>query len=158
MKVTRWEGRFLGLLLALMLLGVSGCASVLPQIEAPKVSMESFRPLPGRQGAPRFEVKLRVQNPNSMALDVAGISYTIDLLGAELISGVSRDVPRIEGYSEEMVTLEAGVNLLQMLRLVGSLDKLNKNSVDYRFSAKIDFNGLVPTQRIEESGQFSLLR
>jgi len=139
-----------------MLLFVTGCASLGPDIDPPKVSLESFSPLPTNGGAPRFEIKLRIANPNNQRFDIAGISYGVEIQGKELISGVTNDVPVLEAYSEEVVTLEAGLQLFQMLRLLTSLGKETSDSLDYRFSAKIDFNGFVPTQRVEETGTFTL--
>jgi len=135
---------------------LSGCATVLPDLDPPKVTIESVRSLPVEGSGPRFEISLRIVNPNSMALDIAGISYTMDLLDKEVISGVTNEVPVIEGYTEEVVTLEAGINLFEVLRLIGSLGGSRADELDYRFAAKIDFNGLVPTQRIEETGTIAL--
>jgi LEA14-like dessication related protein len=137
-----------------MLLSLGGCANLTPDFDPPKVTVEGVDSLPSSGGAPRFEIKLRVVNPNKQSLDIAGISYSIEILDRELVSGVSNDVPLIEGYSEELVTLEAGINLFQFVRLIAGLGKTPADSVAYRFSAKIDFNGFIPTQRIEETGVF----
>jgi hypothetical protein len=135
---------------------LTGCAGLTPQLDPPKVSIDSFTSLPSSGGAPRFEIKLRVANPNKQTLDIAGISYSVELLGKEVISGVTNDVPTIEGYSEEVVTLEAGLQLFQLLRLLSGLGRTQADALDYRFSAKIDFNGFIPTQRIEETGEITL--
>lgn len=144
-----------GLLLFLAFVLI-GCAGIRPEMDPPKVSLESFRSLPAEGGVPRFEIKLRVVNPNKQSLDIAGISYSIELLDRELINGVSNDIPLIEGYSEEVVTLQAGLQLFQIVRLFTSLGTQPTDELDYRFSAKIDFNGFVPTQRIEETGEIQL--
>ena len=143
-------------LLSLLVLMMAGCASLTPEIDPPKVSLVSFSSLPGHAGTPRFEITLRIINPNKQTLDIAGISYSVELLGKELIAGVARDVAPIEGYSEGIVTLEADLQLLELLRLMASLGSSGSGPVDYRFSAKIDFNGFIPTQRIEESGEITL--
>jgi LEA14-like dessication related protein len=146
-------------LLAVLLIALttlSGCATLQGDFDPPKVSLESFSSLPSESGAPRFEIKLRIINPNKQTLDIAGISYSVELLGKELITGVTSDVPVIEGYSEEIVSMEAGLQLFQLLRLLGSLGRSQSDVLDYRLLAKVDFNGLIPTQRIEESGQISL--
>lgn len=127
-----------------------------PDIDPPKVSLESFRNLPSESGSPRFEVKLRIANPNTQSLDIAGISYSIEILDKELVNGVTNDVPVIEGYSEEVVTLEAGLQLFQLLRLLTSLGTSQSEALAYRFSAKIDFNGFTPTQRLVETGEITL--
>lgn len=145
------------LYLVMALLAVlAGCASVFPEVDPPKVTLESFKNLPGEGGAPRFEIKLRIANPNKQSLDIAGISYSVDILDKELISGVTNEVPLIEGYTEEVVTLEAGLQLFQLVRLLAGLGQEPTDNLAYRFSAKIDFNGFVPTQRIEESGSINL--
>lgn len=138
------------------LLFLSSCATLTSDVDPPKVTMESFRSIPSETGAPRFEIKLRVINPNKQSLDVAGISYSVEILDRELFSGVTNEVPLIEGYSEEVVTLEAGLQLFQLLRLLTSLTTLESEALAYRFSAKIDFHGFTPTQRIEETGAISL--
>ena len=135
---------------------LGACASLGADIDPPKVTVEGVESLPGNSGGPRFEIKLRVSNPNKQTLDIAGISYSVELLGKELVSGVTNDVPVIEGYSEEVVTLEAGINLFQFVRFIAGLGKNKTDALEYRFLAKIDFKGFVPTQRIEESGVLDL--
>lgn len=145
-----WIAQILGLIV------LAGCASLTPDIDPPKISMVSFRNLPTDGGAPRFEIKLRVVNPNQQPLDIAGISYSVELLEKELIFGVANDISPIEGYSEGIVTLNAELQLLELLRLMASLGTTRAEPLVYRFSAKIDFNGFVPTQRVEEGGEIIL--
>ena len=148
-----------GLLFPLLLLAVllAGCAGLTTQMDPPVVTLDGLSSLPAQEGSgPRFEIKLRVQNPNEQSLDIAGISYSIELVGKEVVAGVTNDVPVIEGYGEGVVTLEASVKLFQVLRLLASLGQTQADALDYRFTAKIDFRGLVPTQRVEETGQITL--
>ncbi len=142
--------------LLISLLFLSACTTLGTDMDPPKVTMESFKSLPAQEGAPRFEIKLRVINPNEQALDISGISYTVELLDRELVAGVTNDVPRIEGYSEEVVTLQASLQLFELLRLFTSLGHSGSGPIEYKFSAKIDFKGLVPTQRIEDTGEINL--
>ena len=142
-------------LVAICLLLV-GCATLTTEFDPPKVTVENVRSIPSEGMEPRFEFQLRVANPNKQSLDIAGISYTIELMGKELISGVTNEVPQIAGYSEEVVTVQASVNTFQLLRLLAELGKSQADSLDYRFAAKIDFHGFIPTQRVEETGTLSL--
>lgn len=144
------------LLLLLGSLFLAGCASLVPDMDPPKISLESFRSLPSDSGAPRFEIKLRIANPNKQTLDIAGISYSVELLDRELISGVTNEVPVIAPYSEELVTLEAGLQLFEVIRLFTSLGREPTEELEYRFAAKVDFNGFLPTQRVEEVGTIRL--
>ena len=135
---------------------LTACASLTTPMDPPNVSLESFSSEPSEGGGPRFLIKLRVQNPNEQSLDISGISYSIALAGREVLTGVSKDIPVIEGYSEGIVTLDASLKLFQMLRLLTSLGQSEADKLTYRFAAKIDFKGLVPTQRLEEEGELSL--
>lgn len=135
---------------------LAGCSTLTQDFDPPKVTLDSFRGLPGQEGMPRFEIKLRVANPNVAPLDIAGISYTVEVQGAELLSGVSNDVPRIEGYAEEVVTLESSLSLFHLLKLLANLGLQPQDQIDYKLGAKIDFNGFIPTQRVEEKGVFDL--
>ena len=142
--------------LVLSLIFTGGCASLYGEKDPPAISLETFRTVASETGAPRFEVTLRVANPNKTALEIAGIAYSIEILGKELIMGVTDDVPVIAPYSEEMVKLEAGLQVVGILRLMASLGTTPTEALDYRFSAKIDFTGFVPTQRIEKTGKINL--
>jgi LEA14-like dessication related protein len=144
------------LLLWMGLMLLAGCAGITSDLDPPKVSLVSVRSLPVKGETPQFEIRLRVINPNKQQLDIAGISYTVALLGKEIVAGVANDIAPIDGYGEGIVTLKAGLQMLELLRLVTSLGTAGSKPLDYRFTAKIDFNGFVPTQRIEETGQLTL--
>jgi LEA14-like dessication related protein len=157
LKVARfgWQ-QVARMLLGLVMLACIACATVMPNMDAPKVSFENIRTLPAEGVGPRFEITLRITNPNEQSLNIAGISYTMDLLDKEILSGVTKEVPLIEGYTDEVIMLEAGINLFDILRLLSSLGLNQSEELEYRFRAKIDFRGLVPTQRIDESGRIAL--
>jgi LEA14-like dessication related protein len=152
--LNRVPGPFILLLFLAAL--VTGCASLTTPMDPPNVSLEDFSSIPSEGAGPRFQIKLRVQNPNEQSLDISGISYGIELAGQEVITGVSNDIPVIEGYSEGVVTLDASLKLFQVLRLLTSLGQTTADELTYRFTAKIDFKGLIPTQRVEEEGQITL--
>ncbi len=151
--MTRAKGLIGALCLGFLL---SGCASVMPDIDPPKVTVEKVESIPSESGAPRFQISLRVINPNTHSLDIAGISYGVEIMGQEVVTGVTNDVPVIEGYSEGVVTLDAGLQLFQVFRLRTSLGKSQGEALEYRFVAKIDFKGLVPTQHVEQKGELTL--
>ena len=88
---------------------LTACASITPEFDPPKVNLESFRALPSEGGAPRFELKLRIANPNTQSLDIAGISYSVDVLDRELISGVTNEVPLILVDPLDTLTLRGDV-------------------------------------------------
>lgn len=132
------------------------CATLSPDYEEPTVTLNSLRAIPSEGMVPAFEIGLRIINPNSQALNLEGIVYTISLEGYELVKGVGKDFPVIEGYSEGVVTLTASANLLAGIRFVGDLMQNNGESLEYEFKAKLDLGGLYPSIKVTETGQINL--
>lgn len=132
------------------------CASLHPDYEEPTVTLSSFRALPSEGMAPAFEIGLRILNPNRAPLNIEGIVYTISLQGHDLVKGVGKDFPVIEGYSERSVTLQGSANLLAGIRLFGDLMRDSSESLDYGFRARLDLGGIYPSIRIDESGTLRL--
>jgi LEA14-like dessication related protein len=135
---------------------VSACATLSPDYEEPTVMLSSFKALPSEGMVPAFEIGLRIINPNSQPLNLEGIVYTISLEGYELVKGVGKDFPLIEGYSEGAVKLTAAANLLAGIRFVTNMMQDQRDSFDYEFKAKLDLGGLHPSIRIKENGQINL--
>ena len=102
-----------------VLLLLCGCAGLEQELDPPRISIDGFRNLPGQGAGPRFEVDLRIQNPNERPLDIAGIAYEIALQDVPLISGVSNEVPLVGGYAEEVVTLQSGLDTTAELPVLG---------------------------------------
>ena len=134
---------------------LQSCASLDPDYEKPTVMMSSFRTVPSEGMVPSFEIGLRIINPNPKPLDLQGVVYSISLKGHELIKGVGKDYPQIEGYSEGNITLNASVSLLKGIRLITDLTQNQDEPLEYTFKAKLDVGGFYPSLRIEETGIFN---
>jgi len=145
----------LGLAAATLTL-LASCATLDPDYEQPTVTLSSFRALPSEGMVPAFEIGLRVINPNRQALNLEGVVYTIAVEGHELVKGVGKGFPVIEGYSEETLTLTASANLLAGIRFIGDMMQSSGESLDYEFKAKLDTGGLFPSIRVSERGSFNL--
>lgn len=146
-------GSIAGLLLALLL---ASCATMSPEYEEPTVTLTSFRALPSEGMAPAFEIGLRVINPNAQDLALAGVVYTVSVQGHELVKGVGKDFPVIEGYSQQDLVLTASANLLAGIRFIGDMMQNPAENLEYAFEAKLDLQGLYPSIRVREKGTFNL--
>jgi len=142
------------LLMAYFLL--PACATLDPNYEEPTVMLSSFRAIPSEGIVPAFEVGLRIINPNDSPLELAGVVYSISLQGHELVKGVGKGYPPIEGYSEGIIKLTAGANLLEGIRFITGMAKNQDAPVEYRFQAKLDLAGIYPSLRISETGLLDL--
>jgi LEA14-like dessication related protein len=135
---------------------LSACATMAPDYEEPTVTLSSFKAIPSEGMVPAFEIGLRIINPNSQALNLDGIVYTVSLQGYELVKGVGKDFPVIEGYSEGEVKLTASANLLAGIRFVGDMMQSKGGPVEYEFKAKLDLGGLYPSIKVRETGEINL--
>ena len=134
---------------------LAACATLQPDFETPTVQVVSVALLPPENLAPRFAVTLRVINPNRSDLPLKGAAYTIKIEGQEIVAGVANDLPRIPGYGEENVTLNATLNWLEGLQLLEDLAQDPRDSVTYELSAKLDVGVLIPAIRITDTGTLS---
>jgi len=142
-----------GFLLALLL---TACAGLRPGYETPTVTVQAFRPVPSDGMAPAFEIDLHIVNPNREALELVGVSYTVSIEGHELVQGVGNELPVIEGYGEGEFTLNASTNIFAGLGLIRELMSGRKDTLSYRFEAKLDPGALRPSIRVTDAGEVSL--
>lgn len=120
---------------------VSGCTG-LTGIEKPTVKLTNLRLLESSGLSLRFAVDLAVTNTGSVAIPVRGLSWAVSLEGAEILSGVTNDVPTIAPYSEVPLTLEATTNLTGMLGLFTRLMQPRDDAFDYELRTRIGLTGL----------------
>lgn len=135
---------------------VSGCAGQLRDYETPKVNITSFKSLPSEGTGPRFEIGLNIINPNATALELRGLSYTLQLEGHEVLTGVSNKLPVIAAYGEETIIIQATVDVLGSIRLVLDLMNNKRDQFAYSLKAKLDPGGLRPNIHVTREGVISL--
>jgi hypothetical protein len=141
-------------LLAFLCLVLQSCATLDPDYEQPTVTLKSFRALPSEGMVPGFEIGLNILNPNASSFQLQGVVYTISVQGHDVVKGVGKDFPLIEGYSEETIKLAAAANLFAGVRLIMDLMNSPNENLEFEFEAKLDTGGFGPSIRIKEKGSF----
>jgi LEA14-like dessication related protein len=135
---------------------LGGCAGLQTDFKEPTVSVTSFRALPSEGMAPRFEIGLHVTNPNRRAIALEGLSYTVNIEGHQILTGVENELPVIEGYGEGDVTLTATADLFNSISLISDLLRQPRDSFTYEFVARLDLGGIYSDIPVEKKGQVSL--
>jgi LEA14-like dessication related protein len=149
-------GRTTLLIVASVLLIVSGCATLSPDFEKPTVTVTAIRIIPAESIAPQFEIDLHIVNPNRTALELVGIAYNLKLEGYKILTGVANDLPSIEGYGEGDVALIATTDLFSSIRFLADLMKSQRQSIAYNLEAKLDLGSFYPTIHVGEEGKIDL--
>lgn len=116
---------------AASLLLASGCAG-LPGGEPLRVNVVGLDKLQGEGFELRFALKLRVQNPNSAAVDYDGIALSLDLNGRPLASGVSAASGSVPRFGEALITIPISVSAVAAVRqMLGLADGSVRGEMPY---------------------------
>ncbi len=133
-----------------------GCAGLQPNVPDPTVSISSFKVVPSNSIAPRFEINLRVVNTSRSALDIDGIVYTVELQGNRVLTGVAKNLPTIEAYSEGNVTILGSADLFGSFGLLRDMMKQQGKSMSYEVDVSIDTGSFYPIIHTTKKGELSL--
>ena len=134
---------------------VAGCTTLRPGFETPSVDVTSFRMLPSQTLTPRFEIGMRIVNPNAVKLDLRGMSYKIFLNDYQVADGAANDLPVVPAYGDAEFKVTATVGLIESMRFVNDMLQNSRGRVAYRLNAKLDFGAMIPSIRVEKSGSFT---
>lgn len=136
----------------------AGCALVRTDVEAPSVVLESLEVLSTEGLSQRFNLGLRLSNPNDRPLKINGISYNLAVDGHKLVSGVGKDIPEVGAFSEIVFDVQASTNMFEALRLVNKLLGSDASgALEYRLQADIAVAGLPRRLSVAESGTIPFL-
>jgi LEA14-like dessication related protein len=105
--------RFFTALLIVVLIG--GCAGLIGQ-EPLRVSIAGIEPLAGEGLEMRFNMKLRIQNPNDTPLEYHGVFLQLNLNGKPFASGVSDESGVVPRFGETVLDVPLTVPVFTALR------------------------------------------
>src|SRR3984885_15328252 len=94
----------LAAILAVVALTLNGCAGLFGG-DPLRVNVAGIEPVDGQGLEMRFNVKLRVQNPNESAVSFDGVALELELNGKPFASGVSDQTGTIPRFGETVVNV-----------------------------------------------------
>lgn len=136
---------------------LAGCASLVPKLETPRLSLVGVKLLEAGLLEQRLEVRLRVENPNDRALPVRGLDLDFELGGEPFATGVSArsfTVPALgEAEFDMLITSNAATALLRLARA----GDLRRETIDYRIRGKLSTSiGVLRSVPFDEKGSLPL--
>ena len=142
-------------LLVLTCMLLTSCAS-LPGIEPPRVSVAGIESLDGQGMEMRFNVKLRIQNPNNTQIKYQGLLADLFIDGRRVASGISNEPGLVPAYGELVYTLPVTVSTLNVVRqLIDIAQQPQKSAIRYEIKGKLE-GGLFGTVRFSDNGNLTL--
>jgi LEA14-like dessication related protein len=110
-----------GLLMTVVASTLIACAA-LQRTEPPKVTVVGVEPAQGEGLEARMQLKLRVQNPNSTAIDYNGVYVELKVLDKDFGSGVSDASGTVPPFGEALISVPVSVSVLGLVgQAVGML-------------------------------------
>lgn len=154
MRLVRRPIGFLGLLFVL-LIGLSGCSAIGPNLEQPTLKVTSISLGESTPLSQSFRIGLLVTNPNDVDLPVKGMNYALSLNGQKIVTGANNQIPALVAYSDTPITIEATADLLSVVRLLTSLNT-DSDTLKYQLSGKLGLSGWRLPIHINQTGDVAL--
>lgn len=142
----------LTLFVAVIMLG--GCASLTR--DPVRVTVAGLEPIAGQDLEMRFNVKLRVQNPNDTPIEYNGIALDLELNGKPFASGVSDRAGAVPRFGEAVLDVPVSVSAFNAARQAWSFaDAASAGEMPYALRGRLA-GGVLGTVRFTDAGMLSL--
>lgn len=125
----------------LPVLWLTGCATLPATTQAPNLSVVSIEPVEMTPLEQKYRLQVRLQNPNDHALEISGMSYTLEVNGQALLKGVSGDSVTVPRFGESIIELSGVSTLFGFVRQIQALQERGSQGMDYRLSGKLGLAG-----------------
>jgi LEA14-like dessication related protein len=140
-----------------LVLALAGCAGLGTQLESPRVSVVGIRALKADLFEQQLEVRLRVENPNTLDIPVRGLDVNVELAEEPFAQGTSAREFTVPAHGEAefdmLVTAHAATALLR----IATAGREQREQVGYRLSGKLSTRlGLLRSIPFEETGTLPL--
>jgi LEA14-like dessication related protein len=146
-----------GILLAAGLVVLAGCAGLGTQLETPEISFVGVRAIEASLFEQKLEVRLRVLNPNTIALPVNGLDIDMELAGEPFATGVTAREFVVPANGEAEFDMIVTANAATALLKIAGGDRQSREEIGYRLKGRLSTKlGLLRSIPFEESGTLPL--
>lgn len=135
---------------------LSGCSS-LGSRDPLNIDVAGIEPLPGQGMEVRFNLTLRVQNPNDSAIDYDGIALEMEINDQPLATGVSDQKGQVPRFGESLIKVPLSISAYSMLRQAMGASSLQPGQkVNYELRGKL--GGGLFAERFSAEGELDWLQ
>jgi LEA14-like dessication related protein len=144
-------------LLSVVLVLLAGCAGLGTRLETPAITFVGIRALEASLFEQKLEVRLRVQNPNTIALPVNGLDIAMELAGEPFATGVTAREFVVPAHGEAEFDMIVTANAATALLKIAGGDRKSREEIGYRMKGRLSTKlGLLRSIPFEESGTLPL--
>jgi len=153
MKIRIKPGR--ALILGVVLLAVTvltGCASF--RGEAPRLNIVNLKVVEATPLEQRYQVRLRIQNPNNKGLTMDGLNFDLYLNDKHFVSGMTGQKVKVSRYGDAVVDVMATSTVFGFYRQLMALAQGQGKELNYKIKGKLSLQGYQPLP-FERKGDLS---
>lgn len=132
MSLGAWRG--LG---AAVLFLLGACAGFLATAEPPRLTVSGLKLVDVTLFEQKYQLKLRVQNPNPFDLPVEGLDFRLFVNGRPFASGVANQPVTVPAYGTQFVEVEGVGTVADVLGELLSLRKGLPDKLRYRLTGHV---------------------
>jgi LEA14-like dessication related protein len=134
-------------------LGLAGCVGLGTKLETPHVAFVGLKAVEANLFEQKLEVRLRVQNPNTIELPVKGLDVDMELAGEHFAHGVSAREFTVPANGEAEFDMNVTANAASaLIKILGS-DSKSRETIPYRLKGKLSTRlGLLRSVPFDETG------
>ncbi len=134
---------------------LSGCAALVPKLQAPQLTVSEVELQGGNSQQQQLRLTLHVVNPNTREIAVRGIECTLELEGRSFAEGVTDAAFTLPARGETDFVLDVTAHLHDALTLLAG--GLLHKSVQYRLYGQVHLRGgIVRHIAFDQRGQLRL--
>lgn len=129
---------------------ITGCAGI-RNLETPEVVVTAIRPLDATVLEQRFEVDLRIYNPNNRDLEIDGVDFELAVNGRRLARGAGATDLMLPRLGEAETTVRVSTTVFDIARQVMGAGQ--SETLSYRLSGRLHLgSGLGASLPFDKSG------
>lgn len=134
------------------------CAKAPPPLQKPEVTLAGVLPLALDVFEQRYEVRLRIFNPNRFDVVVAGMQYEIEFNDQAFARGLSDRVVTVQRQGTQVISVEAISTLADIMRQLQTAEtKAGEPEVfRYRVSGTLDLRDYASPIAFDHRGEIRL--
>lgn len=142
--------------LMLWVLFATGCAGLLNRPEPPLVTLSNIQLQEMTLFEQRYQLQLRVQNPNDFDLPVEGLRCALYINESEFAQGVGGGGVTVPRFGEAVLPVNVVSNLQRVFEQLRSAGETTTQPVSYRLVGKLSVEGYSAAVPFEYQGEFDL--
>jgi LEA14-like dessication related protein len=144
---TRLAGRLAAVIVCASVL--CGCAVFNKSLESPRISLSDLTVQESTGFEAKFEIQLRVLNPNDIDLNIQGIDCTLEINDKPFASGLAKAEVRVPAYGSATMPVTMYSSIFNIAR--GLLDLPLREELSYLLKGRLRLDG---TERLPSKVSF----